>query len=277
MEGSEGDASLPEPVDAEVTLHDVLGTRVGATSEGPEGAPAVLLLHGVPGSTRDYRYLAPLLAPHLRVHRLDLPGYGAARDAVWHDYTPDGRARLIIALADAVGAERFAIAGHSMGGPAAIATAAMVPHRVSALIALASLGVRRHRGMLLPPAGAAALRHALGVPLLGGYLVAESKKAYRKMRFPTADTLSRRELEVDIENVMGIDFARARRRATSVRARTLVAWAEDDPMVEPTIGTELAAVIEGAETAAYPVGGHNIQKTQARDLARRILALLRPD
>ena len=34
----------PSPVDAPVAVYDVLGTRVGATSEGPAGAPAILLI-----------------------------------------------------------------------------------------------------------------------------------------------------------------------------------------------------------------------------------------
>jgi pimeloyl-ACP methyl ester carboxylesterase len=268
------EAELPEPFDPDVDIHDVLGTRIGTTTEGPDGAKTLLLLHGVPGGVRDYRYLAPLLSGRLRIHRLELPGYGTVRDATWHDYSPDGRARLVIAAADALGVSRFAIAGHSMGGPAAIATAAMLPHRVTGLVAIASVGVSRHRGMLLPGAGARALREALLVPILRDAVVARSRDMYRRMRFPTAETLTREDLRVDLANVMEIDFARAKRRAAAVRAPSLVAFADDDPMVEPAVGHELARTIRDAETAAYPVGGHNIQKSQARDLAERILALL---
>ncbi len=270
----QSESGLPEPVDAEVTVHAVLGTRVGATAEGPADAPAILLVPGVPGTTRDYRYLAPLLAERLRVHRLDLPGYGAARGARWDDYSPDGRARLVIALADVLGVERFAVVGHSMGGPAAIATAAMVPHRVTALCVISSVGVRRHEGMALPPVGARVVHHAAGLPLLGSLMVRRSRELYRRMRFPHADSLTRDELRLDLSVVMAIDFDRARRRAEAVRAPTLVAYAEDDYMAEPAIGEELAQVIPGAEIAAYPTGGHNPQKHQARDLARRIFALL---
>ncbi len=265
---------LPSPVDAPVARYDVLGTQVGATSEGPEGAPALLMIHGVPGSTRDYRYLAPLLSRTLRVHRLDLPGYGAVRDARWHDYSPDGRARLVVGVADALGLDGFAVVGHSMGGPAAVATAAMVPHRVTALVVLASVGVRRHRGMALSPAQARLLHWAAGLPGVGRALLPKSRKIYRRMGFPNADTLTTHELRVDLANVMAIDFFAARRRAAAVRARALVAWAEDDRLVEPEIGQKLAVVIPDAQTAAYPTGGHNIQKTRARELSERIAALL---
>ncbi|MBW2464485.1 MAG: alpha/beta hydrolase, partial [Deltaproteobacteria bacterium] len=262
--------NLPNPVDAPVAVYDVLGTQVGATSEGPEGAPAILLIHGVPGGTRDYRYLAPLLSRTLRVHRLDLPGYGAVRDAQWHDYSPDGRARLVVGVADALGLEELAVLGHSMGGPAAIATAAMVPHRVTALIVLASVGVRRHRGMALSPAQAGVLRWAAGLPGVGRALLPKGRKLYRRMGFPNADTLTARELRIDLANVMTIDFVAARRRAAAVRARALVAWADDDPLVEPEIGQRLSAVIPDAQTATYPSGGHNIQKTRARELTESI-------
>jgi pimeloyl-ACP methyl ester carboxylesterase len=234
----------------------------------------IFLIPGVPGSTRDYRYLAPVLAKRLRVHRLDLPGYGSAAGATWHDYSPDGRARLVIATADLLGVERFAVAGHSMGGAAAIATAAMVPHRVTGLVPICSIGVRRHRGMALPPLGARVMRHVAGLPIVGSSILRRSRKVYRKMRFPTADTLTREELRRDLATVMEIDFQRAKRRAEAVRAKTLVAYALDDPMVEPEIEEELARTIPDAETVAYETGGHNIQKHQARDLARRIIALL---
>jgi pimeloyl-ACP methyl ester carboxylesterase len=273
-EAESGESGPAEPFDAETTVHAVLGTRVGTTTEGPEDAPAIFLVPGVPGTTRDYRYLAPLLSERLRVHRLDLPGYGSAAGASWHDYTPEGRARLVIAAADVLGAERFAVAGHSMGGPAAIATAAMVPHRITGLVTICSVGLRRHRGMALPPMGARALRHAATLPILGSAILRRSRKLYRKMRFPTADTMTRDELRRDLATVMGIDFLRARKRAEAVRAKALVAYALDDPLLEPEVEEELARTIPDAETAVYDTGGHNIQKHQARDLARRIIALL---
>ena len=47
------------------------------TDEG-SGEPAIVAIPGLPGSGRDFRWLAPLLADRFRVIRIDPPGYGAS-------------------------------------------------------------------------------------------------------------------------------------------------------------------------------------------------------
>ena len=147
----ESRTALPTPVDPPVETRAVLGTRVGYTSEGPSDGVPLLMVHGVPGNTRDFRYLAPLLAERCRVHRLELPGFGSNTRARWRDYSPWGRAELVLAFADAMGMELFAVLGHSIGGPVAILAAALRPERVAGLVAVASPGLRRHRGMFVSP------------------------------------------------------------------------------------------------------------------------------
>jgi pimeloyl-ACP methyl ester carboxylesterase len=72
---------------------------------------------------------------------LDLPGHGIsdhrAPDAFQHvfDYVPQ-----IFAAADALGWERFALVGHSMGGGIATLAAGARPERVTRLIAIEGLG-----------------------------------------------------------------------------------------------------------------------------------------
>jgi pimeloyl-ACP methyl ester carboxylesterase len=260
------------PVDPPVTLIEAAGTRLGVTSEGAPHGPALLTVHGVPGGAYDFRYLGPALAPHTRVYRLELPGFGAARDATWGDYGPEGRGRLILAAADALGLSRFSVLGHSMGGPAALAAAVLAPERVSALVLLASVGLARHRGMALPPAAAGAVGHLLRVPWLRGGLAQVIRTGYRKS-FPKAGPLPRSELQVHLEILGRYDFAWARRAAARVSCPTLVSWADDDAQVEPQVGEGLAAAIPGARPLRFTTGGHNIQKSRAQEIAAAIRAL----
>src|SRR5262249_17299055 len=111
--------SDPEPRRIELP-HGVLAY----TDEGPPDAPALIAVHGIPGSGRDFRYLAPQLTPALRVLRVDLPGFGGSAPVADAVASLRGRARVVLALADALGLERFAVAGHSMGGGAALVLAA---------------------------------------------------------------------------------------------------------------------------------------------------------
>src|SRR5688572_33456656 len=43
---------------------------------GPDGAPTVVLVHGLGGRRLNWELIAPLLRPHARVLAVDLPGFG---------------------------------------------------------------------------------------------------------------------------------------------------------------------------------------------------------
>ena len=96
----------------------------------PTGFP-VLLVHGGPGS----RLLCPdedaTAAAGVRLLTVDRPGYGGS------DPRPDpsllGWADDVQALADRLDLERFAVVGFSAGGGYALACAACMPERISAV------------------------------------------------------------------------------------------------------------------------------------------------
>jgi pimeloyl-ACP methyl ester carboxylesterase len=115
--------------DATITLAD--GRTLAYCEWGnPSGSP-VLLAHGGPGS----RLLCPdegaTAAAGVRLLTVDRPGYGAS------DPRPDpsllGWANDVQALADRLGLERFAVVGWSAGGGYALACAACMPERISAV------------------------------------------------------------------------------------------------------------------------------------------------
>jgi pimeloyl-ACP methyl ester carboxylesterase len=265
---------LPEPSDPPVRFVSVLGTTVGYTEEGPTSGPRLLAVPGVPGGAPHFRYLAPVLAARLRVHRLELPGFGSNTGAVWHDYSPGGRAALVNGFAEAMGIRRFAVLGHSMGGPAAVATAALHPDRVTALALLASVGLRRHRGMVIPPPVARVLIELSRLPVLRGYMLRRVQAMYRKLGFPGTDELTPRLVRVHARHVAAMDFLRARTAARAVRCPAMVAWADDDPHIEPAIARELVDAIPKAEPVCFPTGGHDIQKFRAAELASVFLSLM---
>ncbi|MEO7236784.1 MAG: alpha/beta fold hydrolase [Lapillicoccus sp.] len=105
---------------------------------GPSAGPVLLYHHGTPGAVTQPPYLRS--AAHERGMRLvtfSRAGYGSStRD-------PGRRvadaARDAEAVLDAVGASRCVVAGWSGGGPHALATAALLPHRVSAVVLMASV------------------------------------------------------------------------------------------------------------------------------------------
>ena len=106
----------------------------GAASPGPA---AVFWLHGSPniGSPPEPLFAAAE-ANGLRWVSYDRPGYGGSSP---HDgRTVASAAADVAAIADALGIGRFAVLGHSGGGPHALACAALLPERVIAAVSVSA-------------------------------------------------------------------------------------------------------------------------------------------
>jgi pimeloyl-ACP methyl ester carboxylesterase len=102
----------------------------------PDGAP-VFFVHGLSDSGQlrhwDDAFTA---AEGVRLIGIDLPGVGLSSPYPGH--TLLDWARDAIALADALGLDTFTVAGHSGGGPHALALAHLLPQRVRRLVLLAA-------------------------------------------------------------------------------------------------------------------------------------------
>jgi pimeloyl-ACP methyl ester carboxylesterase len=97
------------------------------------GRPALLLLHGLAGTGGQWEPQAAALAPLCRVLALDLRGHGRSSRPPDGDYRIATHAGDVLAVADALGLERFLLVGHSFGASVAIEVAATRPDRVQAL------------------------------------------------------------------------------------------------------------------------------------------------
>ncbi|PRY40456.1 pimeloyl-ACP methyl ester carboxylesterase [Umezawaea tangerina] len=124
----------------------------------------VFWLHGSP-QTGDL--LDPLLEAAfrrgIRLVGYDRPGYGGSTALVGRDI--GAAAADVGAIADALGLERFAVAGHSGGGPHALACGVLLPGRVSAVASLSGPAPVSADGLdwfaHMAPGGEAELRAAM--------------------------------------------------------------------------------------------------------------------
>ncbi len=103
---------------------------------GDRNAPVVLLLHGFPTSSHQFRNLIPQLADEYRVIAPDLPGFGAtvAPPRGEFDYTFDNLADTIDAFTETLGLERFALYVFDYGAPVGMRIASRHPERISAIV-----------------------------------------------------------------------------------------------------------------------------------------------
>lgn len=108
--------------------------------DGPAGGRAVLLLHGFPQDARSWEHqLASLGAAGHRVVAVDQRGYSpGVRPVEVEAYRLDHMVGDALAVADALGWDRFDLAGHDWGAAVAWALAAGHADRVRTLAAVST-------------------------------------------------------------------------------------------------------------------------------------------
>ena len=115
---------------------EVDGVGVFYREAGPPDAPAIVLLHGFPSSSRMYDALIPLLAGRYRVIAPDYPGFGHsdAPPPAQYAYAFDHLAQTTGGLLDTLGIARCAFYLQDYGGPVGFRMMLAQPGRVAALI-----------------------------------------------------------------------------------------------------------------------------------------------
>lgn len=113
---------------------NVAGVDTFYREAGPRDAPVILLPHGYPCSSFEFRNLMPLLADQWRVLAPDFPGSGYTRDpdSFQHDF--DGYSAFLEQFADLMGAKRCALYLHDFGTWIGLRLAMRRPERIAALI-----------------------------------------------------------------------------------------------------------------------------------------------
>lgn len=113
------------------------GRQLMFSFEG-DGVP-VLALHGMGSSRFTWTGAMPLtrVCPGVRLIAVDRPGYGGSSPPP-AGYSYSAFVEDMTALADFLGLEEFCVAGHSSGGPYALAMAAEMPSRVVACASISS-------------------------------------------------------------------------------------------------------------------------------------------
>lgn len=112
------------------------GVQVFYREAGPADAPVVLLLHGFPTSSFQYRDLLPQLADSYRVIAPDLPGFGFTEVPAerGYRYTFESLAKTMLAFVDALKLPRFAMYVFDYGAPTGFRLALLDPKRVTAIV-----------------------------------------------------------------------------------------------------------------------------------------------
>jgi pimeloyl-ACP methyl ester carboxylesterase len=129
-------ATAPKTVAVTYKTVTVQGVNIFYREAGPSNAPAILLLHGFPSSSRMFDSLMPLLADRYHLIAPDYPGFGnsEAPSPDKFTYTFDTLADIVGAFTEAVHLDRYALYLQNYGGPIGYRVAIAHPERVTALV-----------------------------------------------------------------------------------------------------------------------------------------------
>lgn len=110
------------------------GMKVFYREAGPEDAPVLLLPHGYPCSSHEFRQFMPALGDRWRLISPDFPGFGYSDTPEGFDYSFDGYTDFLDKFVQALELERFALYLHDYGSQIGLRLAIKAPERVTALI-----------------------------------------------------------------------------------------------------------------------------------------------
>ena len=242
--------------------------------DGGEGPP-VVLLHGMADEKTSFVGAARELTDAHRVVLPDLLGHGAnARDPS-RDLSVAGQAAYLDSFVTALGLDRFALGGNSMGGHVAAAYAAAHPDKVTRLVLVNAPGlpVEGHEvygGFAEPIAtredfDALMARVVADPPTVPGpvkdHLIA---RANADFDFINTAAGAVREGE-------GYDLTGG---ARNIAVPTLILWGEEDAVVPRAVADGYDRLIPDSTLTLLPGAGHSPQLEQPETVGRAIRAFL---
>ena len=248
--------------------------------------PPVVMLHGLLGSPH---YLLPLARSLARSGRRVLvpwlPGHGPS-DRL-EPFGFDAAADLLADAADAAGAERPAVAGHSFGAPLAVTWASRRP--VSSLVAASPVGVApldlgpalralrfsRAIARAAPSAAAPLAGNRLGRRLVFGWFVGMARPdavdPVMGADLVRAAATAEPGLRAMLTQLQRLDLAEAARR---VECPSLVVRAEHDRLIPDEMAERYAELLPNGRIETVPGTGHAIAIEQPALTAKVIAGFI---
>jgi len=265
------------------TFIDVGGTRTHVLDQGKSDAMPLVLIHGSLESLQVWDGWVDQLKDRYRLISVDLPGHGLTGPWARGEYTVDAYADFIEVLADTLQLDRFAVAGHSLGGAVAWTFAATRPERVSQLILVDAAAYPREG----KPTWRTRLARASGIGDVGIYFKPEwvvrdaLKEVYANPAMVTPERVRR---FAELQRYPGNRKATLQRTRTQepldptplkrLDVPTLIIWGTQDRWTPVADAFRLQTDIKGAKLALFSTSGHNPMEEDAKGTAQAVAGFL---
>ncbi len=249
------DAAAPD--DAAATVH------LDLRDTGPRDAPALVLIHGSPGSVQDFDALAAELDGSWRVLVPDLPGFGASRQRL-DDYSARAHAVWLRRSLDALGVRRAHLVAFSMGGAVALHLADEAPGRVASIAMVGAIGVQE-----LELLGSHHLNRAVHAAQLAAVSAVDWLVPHMGAfdRFPLGVAYARSFVDTDQRPLRPI--------LERLEAPVLIVHGARDPLVPAAAAREHHRIVPQSELRMLDDASHFLLWTRTGWLARQLDAFVR--
>jgi 3-oxoadipate enol-lactonase len=244
--------------------------------EGPDDAPALVLINSLGSTLAMWEPQIEDLAGRFRVVRFDLRGHGRS-PVPPGPYALEDLGADVIALLDRLGIARAHLAGVSLGGMTTMWLATNAPERVDRIVLCctsAKLGppsMWRDRAALVREQGTAAVADAVVARWVTPAWAAAHPHEYQRLREMVASTPA----EGYAGCCAAIEVMDQEASIPAITAPTLVIAGADDPSTPPDHGARIASRIPGARMAVIPHAMHLANIEQAPRVTERIVDHLR--
>jgi pimeloyl-ACP methyl ester carboxylesterase len=154
--------------------------------------PALVLIHGLLGSSFSWRYAIPMLAQKRTVIALDMPGAGFSDCSPGLDAHLSTAARRLSRFLDAMGIQRCDLMGSSYGGATALRLATLEASRINSTVLVAPanpwsmIGRKRLSALAIPGVGFIFPNLSRRLRFMHGYFV---RRMYGNPALVSAETL----------------------------------------------------------------------------------------
>jgi len=244
----------------------------------------IVLLHGIGASVYIWRFLFPILQVRHRVTAFDFAGFGKSSKQMSHGYGLDAQAESIANALTAIGIEKAALVGSSMGGAIALWMAQRWPKRFHHVIGLGPhTDSSRVPGLSQHFASAAPLfRHTVNkqsIKLILSFILSNktliTDEVVEKYLEPFRDRGE--SLRAFVAATAVLADRRLPRALAGLKARTLIVWGESDSLVPRSSLKKLRKVLPDAVFIDHPTGGHHLMEDEPAFVAKKIEMFLAGD
>jgi 4,5:9,10-diseco-3-hydroxy-5,9,17-trioxoandrosta-1(10),2-diene-4-oate hydrolase len=260
---------IPQPIYEEAFV-EVVGSRVRYLHAG-SGRP-MLLIHGLVGSSSNWRNNIDALAECASVYAIDLVNMGKSQRIGGLDVGLKATADRIIAVMDVLGLAQTDIVAHSHGGAVVLMLAALHPKRVRRLILFAPANPYSRSTDLMVPVYSSTWGGLLAWTL--PYLPTSIQRIALAEMYGGADRIVDSCLQEmvhglrtpgTLRHVLCIirswfsDMAMLKTSLHRVkRIPTLLVWGDCDCTVSLSSAVELKRKLRASELIVLPGGGHSV-------------------